>query len=291
MCIFGFLSSLLSTLYPGDPIRFSFLPFPVMGGTKENRSIALSNPQRLWLFESLTLAFCLFLFFLVCRKRIHSAPILHCPGLITPSEHRSPSVKASTDETKPTRILHNFTKMKTTVAVDVLDVSQHELRSQVSRRMGNYNDLSSHGHQERRRQSERRGRMHRVASKWLARATASDTPNVLRRRRRHSTPTPIFEEANTMVQAAEREQSDGQPRKSKFGRRKSLLSRARSLRGVKSLSDLKTIARRKESKVQRGSPLAERGGQAGGTIECAVVRMRSVNSATSAPLYFSGTAE
>ncbi|CAD0093761.1 unnamed protein product [Aureobasidium mustum] len=173
--------------------------------------------------------------------------------------------------------------MKTTIAVDVLDVSQHELQRAVSRRMEIHNDPIFYGDQERRRQSERRGRVHRMASKWLARATASDAPNVLRRRR-HSTPTPILEEANTMVQAAEREQSDGQPRKSRFGRRKSLLSRARSLRGVKSLSDLKTIGRRKELKGQRGSSSAERQTRTGGIIECAVVRMRSVNSATSAPL-------
>lgn len=209
-----------------------------------------------------------------------------------PSDHCNHSEKTSTDEAKITSILHNLTKMKTANAIEVFDVSQHELQREVSRCMGTHNNLSSCGHQEGRRLSERRRRLHRMASELLARASTTDVPTVLRRRRR-STPTPnvIAEEASHVVQGSECEQGHGQSRNPRSSRRKSLLSRARSLRSVKSLSDLKAIARRREHKSQHGSSLAEGQDQAGRTIECEVVRMRSVNSAASAPLYLFRAAE
>jgi hypothetical protein len=125
-----------------------------------------------------------------------------------------------------------------------------------------------------------------MASKWLGRATTTDAPTVLRRRR-HSTPIPSIEEDHVAQEAGrEREQRSPQPRVSRPGRRNSLFSRARSLRGVKSLSDLKTATRKgAKSKVQRGSCHTERQDQAR-EGQCAVVRMGSVNSAWSAPLYF-----
>lgn len=207
-----------------------------------------------------------------------------------PSESCNPSANASTDEAEITSILRNITKIGTTTAIEVFNVSQHELQHVSSRRTEIHNDLFPYGDQEQRRLSERRGPLHRVASRLLARATTADAPIVLRRRR-HSTPTAIVEEASHMVQEFEREQSHGQSRKPRPSRRKSLLNRARSLRGVKSLSDLKAIARRRELKGQHESPLAKRQGQARERIDCAVVRMRSVNSAASAPLYLLRAAE
>jgi hypothetical protein len=119
-----------------------------------------------------------------------------------------------------------------------------------------------------------------MASKWLGRATTTDAPTVLRRRR-HSTPTPSIEEEDHLEQEAGREleQRSPRPRMPRPGRRKSLLSRARSLRGVKSLSDLKIATRRGDkSKGQGGALHAEREDQARDG-QCAVVRMGSVNSA------------
>lgn len=220
------------------------------------------------------------------RKRIHTAPLQPCPGSVMPSKHCNYSVKVSTDETKITSILYNLTKTKTATAVGVFDSSQHELEREVSRYMGTHNDLSTCGYQERRRQPVHRERLHRVASRLLARATTTNAPTVLCRRR-HSTPTPnvIAEEASHVTQELEREQNHGQSQKPRASRRRSLLSRARSLRGVKSLSDLKAIARRMELQGQHGASIAERHDQTERKIKCEVVRMRSVNSATSAPLY------
>jgi hypothetical protein len=124
-----------------------------------------------------------------------------------------------------------------------------------------------------------------VASKWLGRDMTTSAPKVLRRRRKHSTPTPDVEAAGHVTQEVghERRQGDPQPRMS---RRRSLLSRARSLRGVKSLSDLRIGSRRGEkSKGQSGSLYVERSEQAREGLQCVVIRMSSVNSASSAPLY------
>ncbi|KAI4719698.1 hypothetical protein E4T48_04153 [Aureobasidium sp. EXF-10727] len=138
------------------------------------------------------------------------------------------------------------------------------------------------GNQERRRQFVRRGRLHRVASKLLGRCTTTTGAPTVLQSRRHSTPIAIVEEESNAVQPDGHEITLTKP-----SRRKSLLSRARSLRGVKSLSDLKLVARKRE----RGKGRREILDQAGRTSECAVVRVRSVHSATSAPLYLFREAE
>lgn len=199
-------------------------------------------------------------------------------------------MKASTDKRKATNVFNNLTIIETTTEFDVLNVPQREYQEDEAGCVDTDDDPSFYGDQKRRRQSDFRGRVHQVASRLLARALATDGSTVLRRRR-HSTPTPIEDQTSNLVQKAEREQNNGQSRKSRPSRRKSLLSRARSLRGAKSMSDLKTIARRRELKGQRGSPPSEEQDQAGGRTECAVVRMRSINSARSAPLYFSRASE
>ena len=133
-----------------------------------------------------------------------------------------------------------------------------------------------------------------MASKWLGRDTTTSAPNVLRRRRKHSTPTQGGEDIDHMTRAAgnEHEQSNLQSRMPRPGRRKSLLSRARSLRDVKSLSDLRIGSRKGEkSKGHRDSSHMERSSQAREGLQCAVIRMSSVNSASSAPLYFFAGAE
>ncbi|KEQ63228.1 uncharacterized protein M437DRAFT_47690, partial [Aureobasidium melanogenum CBS 110374] len=234
------------------------------------------------------LLFAYFCCFRVYRKRIHSAPLLHRPVLVKPSvRYQNPSVKASTDKRKATNVLNNLTIIETTTEFDILNVPQRECQVDEAGCADTEDDPSFYGDQKRRRQSDFRGRVHQVASRLLARALATDDGLTVLRRRRHSTPTPIEDQTSNLVQEAEREQNDGQSRNSRPSRRKSLLSRARSLRGAKSMSDLKTIARSRELKGQRGSSPSEEQDQAGGRIECAVVRMRSINSARSAPLYFS----
>ncbi|KAI4730060.1 hypothetical protein E4T49_02113 [Aureobasidium sp. EXF-10728] len=172
---------------------------------------------------------------------------------------------------------NNVTETKTDTDIDV-SVDVFRLPGLVR----THDDGLSGGYQERRRQFVRRGRLHRVASKLLGRySTTTGTPTVLRRRR-HSTPIAIVEEESNAVQPDGHETTLMKP-----SRRKSLLSRARSLRGVKSLSDLKSVARTRE----RGKGRREILGQAGRVGECAVVRMRSVHSATSAPLYLFGEVE
>ena len=127
-----------------------------------------------------------------------------------------------------------------------------------------------------------------MASKWLGRGTKDTRPNVLHRRR-HSTPPPVIEEADHVAQQAgyERRRSDPQSQMPRPSRRRSLLSRGRLLRPVKSLSDLRTATRAGDkSKDQAETLNRTRDG-----LQCAVVRMTSVNSASSAPLYFFEEAE
>lgn len=109
------------------------------------------------------------------------------------------------------------------------------------------------------------------------------------RRRRFSTPVLAMEE----VQGRDcgNDTAEEQATSARIGRRKSLLSRARSLRGVKSLSDLKaaTVGAVRIDKDRRGQESSQTDGrEQGAMFECAVVRVKSVNSATSAPLYTFG---
>lgn len=291
MCVFGFVFSFCRPSIQASLPHFHYIDSLLRNAQRTTNLLLFLIKKAYGFPNQLCLLFAYFCCFRVYRKRIHSAPLLHCPSLVTPSvHHQNPSVKASTDKTKVTSVLNNLTIIKTTTDLDVLNVSSHDFRGDESRHIDTNAGPSFYGDQKRRRQSERRGRLHRVASKLLARAMTTDAPALLHRRR-HSTPTRIVEETNNVVQEAEREQNDRQTRKPRPSRRKSLLSRARSLRGVKSLSDLKTIARRRELKGQCGSSPVERQDQAGATIECALVTMRSVNSATVGPLCLFRAAE
>lgn len=130
-----------------------------------------------------------------------------------------------------------------------------------------------------------------MASKWLGRGTTTHAPKVLQRRR-HSTPVSIVEEADHVAQGVRNEQRESQAQMPRPGRRKSLLSRGRLLRPVKSLSDLVTANRKVDkSKDQQESLHVETPNRPRKGLLCTVVRMTSVNSASSAPLYFFGGAE
>lgn len=105
-------------------------------------------------------------------------------------------------------------------------------------------------------------------------------------RRRHSTPISVVEEAIPVSQEASNDQNESQARISRPSPSKSLLSRGRSLRMVKSLSDLRKASRKDiKSKDPPVSLHAETLNQTGDGLHYAVVGMTSVNSASSAPLY------
>jgi hypothetical protein len=94
----------------------------------------------------------------------------------------------------------------------------------------------------------------------------------------------VLEEADQVAhEARHEEQDDPQPRVSRPSRRKSLLSRARSLSRVKSLSDLR---RGERSKDQHECMHLGKQNQTREGLQCAVVRRESVSGAPCAPLYF-----
>ncbi|KAI5237187.1 hypothetical protein E4T43_08104 [Aureobasidium subglaciale] len=233
------------------------------------------------------------LLLLTFGARVQSAPVLLCP---VPS-----SVSNVENATNGDLNLAAASKITTGENIvpdvdDSSDVSRRNFWHEVPGRIKMHDKRAFNEEQERRRLFERRGRLHRVASKFLAKASNTNAPAVLRRRR-HSTSTLVVERTNVLVQDDRHGdgQDAGQARVAKPNRRKSLLSRARSLRGVKSLSDLRAVARKEDKgdkgKNQSGCPQTQRCGQVEGVFECAVVTMKSVHIATSAPLYFFRGAE
>ncbi|KAI5193536.1 hypothetical protein E4T38_09913 [Aureobasidium subglaciale] len=230
------------------------------------------------------------LILLTFGERVQSAPVLLCP---IPSSMSNVENAVNDD-------LNLATASKITTEENIVpdvdnsfDVTRRDFWHEVPGRIKMHDKRASTEEQERRRLFERRGRLHRVVSKFLAKASNTNAPAVLRRRR-HSTSTLVVERANALVQDDRHGEGQDaeQAQVAKPSRRKSLLSRARSLRGVKSLSDLRVAARKGDKgKGQSGYPQTRRNGQVEGVFECAVVRMKSVHSATSAPLYFFRGAE
>lgn len=201
-----------------------------------------------------------------CRKRNQSVPLLL---------FSKPNTRLDEDQDPVTTAASNTTNIRVRV-----DVSQHEFWHEVPGRIKLKERPKS--------QEQTHGRLHRAASRFLTKAANTSVPTAMRRRR-FSTPVLAMEE----VQGRDcgNDTAEEQATSARIGRRKSLLSRARSLRGVKSLSDLKaaTVGAVRIDKDRRGQESSQTDGrEQGAMFECAVVRVKSVNSATSAPLYTFG---